>query len=392
VKRRTLNTYLAGEILLSLCLGLLTFTFILLIARILKLIELVVIRGVPLLQIGKLLALILPTFLEMTVPMALLLGIFLGLGRLSSDQEILALKACGISPAQILLPIGIVALAISLITFVMAAWARPAANLALKKELYRIARSYVGTSLKEKVFNDDFPKILVYVDEVEPSGTTSHRIMIVDRRQPARENIIFGKVAHFLSDEESQSLSLRLLDGAIYEREKKRPGFSQTNFQAYDFKLEFEEAFSHSRKKEKGPKEISLSQLQRTIHLKKKQGLKPTAELMELHQRFAFAFAPLIFGLLGVALSLLPTRSRSGRSGGLLRCLFWILIYYGLLSLGKAFGEREWLPPALALWLPNLVLGLSATHFFSRALKESPLLIQTKLEALYLYLHRRFTQ
>lgn len=388
MKKRILNTYIVGEILPPFFLGLLAFTFILLIARILKLIELVVIRGVPMLQIGKLFALILPTFLEMTVPMALLLGIFVGLGRLSSDQELLALKASGIGPAQILLPIGAVALGASLLTFLMAAWARPAANLALKKELYKIAKSHVGTSLKAKVFNDDFPKVLVYVDEVPPSGNSSQKIMIVDRRDPTRENVIFGKAALFLSDEESQSLSLRLFDGTIYEREKKQPGFSQTHFKVYDFKLDFEETFSQGRKKERGPKEMSLSRLQRTIHFKKKQGLKSTAELMEFHQRFAFSFGPLVFGLLGVALSMLPTRSRSGRSWGLLLCLFWILIYYGLLSLGKAFGEREWLPPVLALWLPNIVLGFIAIHFFRMALKESQFLIQTKLEDLYLYLRR----
>ena len=83
------------------------FTFILLIARILKLIELVITRGVPLIQTAKLFSLILPTFLELTVPMAFLLAILLGLGRLSGDQELLAMKASGISPTQILWPIGV---------------------------------------------------------------------------------------------------------------------------------------------------------------------------------------------------------------------------------------------------------------------------------------------
>ena len=105
--KRILSTYIVSEILPPFLIGLLAFTFILLTARILKLVELVVTRGIPLLQIGRLFALILPTFLETTVPMALLLGILFGLGRLSSEQEITALKASGISPFQILLPIGV---------------------------------------------------------------------------------------------------------------------------------------------------------------------------------------------------------------------------------------------------------------------------------------------
>ncbi|MGH7828603.1 MAG: LptF/LptG family permease, partial [Candidatus Binatia bacterium] len=131
-----MSTYVISEILPPFLIGLLAFTFILLITRIVKLVELVVTRGVSLLQLGKLLGLIFPTFLEMTVPMAFFLGILFGLSRLSSDHEVLALKASGISPGQILLPIGIVALVISCITLAITTWGRPAANLALKKELY----------------------------------------------------------------------------------------------------------------------------------------------------------------------------------------------------------------------------------------------------------------
>lgn len=390
--KRTLTTYIVSEILPPFLLGLSAFTLILLVARILRLVELVVTRGVPLLQIGKLFALILPTFLEMTVPMALLLGVFLGLGRLSADHELLALKASGISPTQILLPIGTVALFISLVTLLLTTLVRPAANLSLKKELFNIAKNRVGTALREKVFNDDFPQVLIYVEEVVPPGDTSQGVLIVDRRNPARDNIIFGKVALILSDEESKTINLKLFDGTIYEREKNRPSFSQTRFNTYDFKLDLEEAFSPIRRKERGPKEMSLRRLGRAIQLKEEQGLLPTPELIELHQRFSFAFAPLVLSLLGVSLAMVPTRSRASRSWGFALCLSWLLVYYGLLSMGKALGERELLPPALALWLPNIVVGLIAIRLFFKALKESPLFLQTKLEDLSLYLNRRLAR
>ena len=387
--KRTLTSYIVSEILPPFLLGLSAFTIILLIARILKLVELVVTRGVPFLQIAKLFALILPTFLEMTVPMALLLGIFLGLGRLSSDHELLALKASGISPIQVLLPIGTVALLISLITLLITTLVRPAANLALKKELFNIAKNRVGTALREKVFNDDFPHVLIYAEEVVPPGDTSQGVLIVDRRNPARDEIIFGKVAIILSDEESKTINLKLFDGTIYEREKNRPSFSQTRFNTYDFKLDPEETFGTIRKKERGPKEMSLRRLGKAIQLKEEQGIRPTSELIELHQRFSFAFAPLVLSLLGASLVMLPTRSRASRSWGFALCLSWLLAYYGLLSVGKALGERELLPAALAVWLPNLALGLIAIRLFRKALKESPLFLQTKLEDLSLYLNRR---
>lgn len=387
--RRILSIYLISEILPPFLIGLLAFTVIFFTARMLKLVELVVTRGLPLLKIGKLFTLILPTFLEMTVPMALLLGILLGLGRLSSDQETTALKASGISPVQILLPIGMLALFISLLSLLITTLVRPVANRTLNKELYNIAKGHVVTALREKVFNDKFPDVLIYVEEVVPPGNASQGILIVDRRDSDRENVIFGKVALFLTDEESRTLNLKIFDGIIHEREKNTSNFSQTHFNVYNVKLDLEEAFSLIRKKERRPKEMSLQQLGRTIRSKEAKGIKPTPEVMELHQRFSFAFAPLVFSLLGVSLAMMPTPSRTGRSWGLASCLFWLLVYYGLLSIGKALGEREIIFPVVALWLPNLVLVLIAAYFFRKAVQESPPLIHGRLGKIFSSMTRR---
>src|SRR5437764_4600510 len=102
---RTLHRYFLREVTVPFLFGIGVFTFILLIARMLKLVELVVNRGVSVVEIGKLFAYILPTFLEVTVPMALLLAILLAVGRLSADSEIVALRTSGISLYQMMMPI-----------------------------------------------------------------------------------------------------------------------------------------------------------------------------------------------------------------------------------------------------------------------------------------------
>jgi lipopolysaccharide export system permease protein len=378
--QKTLSRYLISEILPPFFVGLLAFTFILVIARILKLIELVVTRGVPLWQIGKLLSMILPTFFELTVPMAFLLAILLGLGRLSNDQEILAMKASGISPPQILWPIAAIAAVIALVTLSLTLFARPAANLALRKELYSIAKNRVGTALKEKVFNTDFPKILIYVEEVIPPGNTAQGILIVDKRDSAKEDIILGKVALISTDEQTNTLGLRLFDGSIYEREKKRPGFSQTRFNIYDFKLDLDDLIGTGKRRDTAPKEASLKELLNTIRSKQASGGDAIAERMELQQRFSFGFVPIIFCLLGVSLTLLPRSSRASRSWGFALCLFWLVAYYVLLSLGKALGDKGVLPPVPALWLPNFFVGGIAVFLYTKAVRESPLVLQTRLE------------
>lgn len=373
-------------------LGLLTFTFILLIARILKLVELIVTRGIPLTQVGRLLVLILPTFLELTLPMAFLLAILLGLGRLSGDQELLALKSSGVSPVQILLPLIFVAASVAIITFLLTTWVRPAAQVALKDELYNIAKTRVATALREKVFNDDFPNILIYVEEIIPPGNVGQGILIIDKRETARDNIIVGKVGLINTEEQTHTLSLRLFDGSIYERDRTRSDFSQTNFNIYDFKLDLDEFIGPAKMKDAGPKEMSLNRLLKTIEEKQAAGINARPELMEFHQRIAFSFAPIVFCLLGVSLSLLPRTSRANRSWGVALCVVWLVVYYALLSLGKALGERGAFHPFVALWFPNITIGVISLHLFRKALYESPLLLQTRFDAASLWLGQRLTR
>jgi len=119
---RTLHRYVFLQILAPFAAGLALFTFILLIARIMKLVELVVNRGVPVFEILRVFSYILPAFLELTVPMALLLACLLTCGRLSADSEIIALTALGIGRRRILLPVGVLALTGALLTLAMTTW------------------------------------------------------------------------------------------------------------------------------------------------------------------------------------------------------------------------------------------------------------------------------
>ena len=390
--QRTLFRYFISEVLPPFLLGIFAFTLILLIGRILKLVELVITRGVPLQQTIKLFSLILPTFLELTVPMSFLLAILLGLGRMSNDQELLAMKAAGVGPWQILLPLALVSTVIALVTLSLTLFARPAANFALKKELYNIAKTRIGTALKEKVFNDDFPKILFYIEEIKPPGNTAQGIFIVDKRDPAREEVIVGKVGIINTDEETNTLGMRLFDGSIYSREKNRPGFSETRFNIYDFKVDLDELIGTVRQKEASPKELPLADLLSRIDVKQRQGTEVVAERMELHQRIAFGFVPLVFCLLGVSLALVPRQSRASRASGFMLCLFWLMSYYALLSLGKALGEKTVLPPLPALWLPNMTLIVIASFFFRKALHESPLVWPVRVEHVLANIRQRLTR
>src|SRR5215467_7289087 len=109
---KIIDGYVAREILAPFGLGVLLLTFALVTARLLKLTEMVVNHGVTLSVVASLIGFIMPAFLELTFPMAVLLGVLMGFGRMSGDQEMTAARACGVSLYRLAIPVMFVALGV----------------------------------------------------------------------------------------------------------------------------------------------------------------------------------------------------------------------------------------------------------------------------------------
>jgi lipopolysaccharide export system permease protein len=161
--KKTTYFYILKEILPVSFIGLMIFTFILLMDKILKLIELIVSRGVNLFQILKLLLYISPSFLVFTIPMAVLLSILLAFSRLSTDSEITAFKASGISLYQLFLPVIVFSISAYLVTTFLVLVSLKSGFL---KHPLCVAQSRRGIEIKERVFDDTFDGLVVYVDRV----------------------------------------------------------------------------------------------------------------------------------------------------------------------------------------------------------------------------------
>ncbi len=177
---KILDRYILREMVVPFFLGLAIFTSILLIVRILKLVELVVNRGVPLAQMIRIFSYIMPAFLEVTVPMALLLAILVAFGRLSSDSEVIAMRAAGISLYRLLVPVAIFAGMVALLTAWLSVTARPWGNSHLRTGLYEIVKTRAAAGIKPKVFNDEFKDLVIYVDKIRPASDVLEGIL--DRR------------------------------------------------------------------------------------------------------------------------------------------------------------------------------------------------------------------
>ncbi len=367
----TLRRYFLREVAVPFLLGIGVFTFILLIARMLKLVELVVNRSVPILEIARLFAYILPTFLEVTVPMALLLSVLLSFGRLSADSEIVALKTSGVSLYQMVIPVGAFTVLVTLLALLLAIYARPWGNSNLKASLYEIAKTRASAGLRERVFNDDFAGLVIYVEHVEPPGDRLEGILIADARDPNQRNTVLARNGFLVSNEEAHSVTLRLLDGSIHTFLPGEKSYHKTDFTTYDVSLNLAVALARFSQREKDAQEMTLTELRKAIAERSAAGRPVNTELVELHRKFSLPFACLVFGLVGVPLGVQPVRAVRSRSFSVSLAL--IFVYYLLLTAGEAMAEKGRLPAVIALWIPNVVFTALGVGLFIAAARERSL-------------------
>ncbi len=366
---RILNRYLFLEVLVPFFFGLCVFTFVLLIARILKLVEMVVNRGVPLLDMMKTFSLILPAFLEVTVPMALLLAILLGFGRLSSDSEVVALKTSGVSLYQMMLPTAVFTLLATLLTFAIAIYVRPWANGALRWQLFEVVKSRVSAGFKDKVFNTDFPGLVIYIEEIEGGGATLKGILISDARSPESRSTVIAKIGLLVPNEDAKTLTLRLLDGTIYSRGSHEGSFEKTDFTVNDVNLSL--SLTDIRPRQKDPKEMTLSELRTRIDQREACHQPAYEERIELHRKFSIPFACVVFLFVGIPLAIPP--ARAVRSRGFAVSLLLIFLYYVPLTVGQTLAEKGFMPPLIGLWIPNALFLALGLFLFGKAANEAPI-------------------
>jgi lipopolysaccharide export system permease protein len=367
---KIIHRYIFREVLTPFLLGLSVFTFILLIARLLKLIELVVNRGLPPAQILRLLAFLMPAFLELTVPMAMLLAILIAFGRLSADAEMVAMRSSGLSIYQLVPPVILFVLMTASITAGLSMYARPWANHNLKLELWDIARTRASAGLKPQVFNDEFPGLVIYAEHIDSRTDRLIHVLISDERDPNQHNTVFANEGFMISDNDTQTVILRLLNGTIHTSDDG-PSDYHTDFETYDVNLDLRESLEGPAKKQDDPNEMTLPELSAAVEAKRADGKSAAPELVEFHRKFAIPFACIVFGLVGLPLGIEP--ARNVRSRGFAVSLAVIFIYYILLSAGQGFAEQGTIPAWFGLWLPNMVFGSLGVMLMRRAGRERAL-------------------
>jgi lipopolysaccharide export system permease protein len=367
--KKTTYLYILKEILPIFLIGIMVFTIILLMDKILKLIEMIVTRGVYLSDILMLLLFLSPSFLIFTIPVSVLLSTLISFGRLSGDSEITAFKASGLSLYQLFLPVSIFSIAAYLLTTLCVFYGLPWGNRGFMATLYKIAQSKANIEIKERVFNDLFDGLVVYVEKVPIEGKKMEGILIYDEREQGKTNTIFAREGVLSSNPKSQEVILRLFDGDIHRFDSRADVYQKIRFDAYDLKLELAKALGTMVKRMRDH-EMSIDDIKKKIEKKKILGEDTTSEKVEVQKRYAIPFACIVFGLIGVPLGIQPRRS--GRSFGFVFSILLLLAYYISLTGSEILALRRTIPPYLAGWAPNVMFGGFGIYLLIKTAKESP--------------------
>ncbi len=361
---KTLDRYVLREILPPMFLSLLIFTFILCIPPVMLQLEQLVAKGVPWLTAGRILLTLVPQALGVTIPMALLVGLLIGLGRMSGDREAMALLACGVSPYRLLRPVLLLAaLAGSVHLWVMLS-AIPDANQDFRQITYDVVSQQMENDVRPQVFYTNFPAWILYARDVPPGGGWKD-VLVADTSKPEAPTLYMARRGRLVLDRQQQTVDLVLEDGTRYSRS----GEGGTQVETYRFpkqlivQLDPKSVFQRFELF-RGMNEMSIPQIQQQAADKIKNGLPAHQEMEAIQQRFSFPAACLVFAIIGIALGL--TVARDGKLAGFVVGIAVIFGYYVILYMsqsmtrgyysGDAGGAQPLLVAQLSRWMPNLVM------------------------------------
>ena len=352
--RTTIDRYVFKEILPPFFLALLIFTFLLVLPPVMDYLENLLAKGVTWGTAARILWTLLPQALGLTIPMSVLVGVLIGLGRMSGDRESVALLACGVSPYRLLRPIGALALITTAVTAYVMIVSIPNANQAFREITFAVVTQTVETDIQPRVFYQQFPGWVLYPREDPDPGQSGWKRLMVARTEAGETDIYFAERGRLVVDKEKRAVDLVLSDGYIYKTGKGET--ATTRFTAeMVLGLNPNDVFPKVNL-QPGLNEKTIAQLREDADVKRTKGISAHPEVIAIQQKFSFPVACMVFALTGLALGL--TVAREGKVASFVIGVLVIFAYYIVMFLSESLTKGHYLNMYLSRWMPNILLGL----------------------------------
>jgi LPS export ABC transporter permease LptG/LPS export ABC transporter permease LptF len=350
---RILTRYILGEILSYALIGCAVFTFILFMRDLNQILEAVVRNSSTFVSVAEVFVYSLPNTFKVTIPMAVLVGILLGLSRLAADSEIIAMRATGLGIGYFVRVSSVVAIGGTLLGLVNSIYIAPRANQAILDMQRELETSQASYEIQPRVFYEDFRNAVLYVQNVVPGTGASNweQVFMADVTDPGNPIITTATSATVVNDS-AQELLMRLRDGSRHETVAGQP--QQYNISTFE-KTDLPLSLSPQSEMHLGRMDTAIYALPMAALEERTHGPDGRRFLLELHSRFSYPAACLVLMLVGVPLGVVSRRG--GKSSGLVFTVLLVLLYYVLSYTGIALSRQGKLSPFLGVWMANLLFA-----------------------------------
>lgn len=362
-----LYSYLATEMLAPFFASFIIMNCVFFLVKLIPFLNFVLDLNIGFSDFIRLFSYLFPNIFLYSLPMAAMMGITIGFARLSSDSEILALKASGISIYQILPPVIIVASLIALLTSYFSIKLIPLSEVAMKQLTYQLLKEKINEGVKEHVFTEALGEVVVYIDKIDKSTGDWKNVWVSDTRGVDNPIITMASTGSMTSNISSMMVSIMLQNGSLH-----KPGNESAQiveFEQYQINIPLHPPTSKSTTVKKTS--LSMKDLREEVKIAETE-LNKRKYLIEVHKRFVLPIGCLIISLIGLPLGL---QARPGKKAiGIQAGLAIFVFYYIFFTLGKTLAEEGVLPVTIAMWTPNTLFFVLALFWIVRISNEKPLI------------------
>jgi LPS export ABC transporter permease LptG/LPS export ABC transporter permease LptF len=350
---KILDRYLVREIVPPFLIVLAVLSFLLEVPVVLQQGEKLIEKGVQWHIVAQVVLTLLPQALAITIPCGLLVGMLVAFGRLSADREFVAMQACGVSIYQILPAVAAFSLLATAATAYVTIVALPDANQSFRTLTFSVVASRAESDIKPRVFYQEFPNRVLYVRDVLPSGGWRD-VFLADATRADQTTVYFAKEGRLLIDRPRRTVQLELTQGTSHTTYSSKPEeYQGESFDARVLSMDAETVFPRAELM-KGDPEMTIAELKATAAEIEAHGGHGYSQRYMIQQKFVLPAACLVLGLLALAVGV--SNRKDGRLASFAIGFGIIFVYYILLWTARA-GANSGRLPAMAAWMPNVLLG-----------------------------------
>ncbi len=345
---RLIDRYICRQIFSHALLGLGIFTFVFFVPQLVRLMDLIVRHPASWGTIALLVLCTFPGILSFTLPIGVLIGVLIALGRMSADSELIAMSAVGMGRRRLLVPVGILSLGATLIAFCMTLWLGPLSMRTYRSIEDRLRAGQASYQVAPRVFDERFPHLVLYVNDIDSAATRWKGVFLAGTDTKDLSRLTLAEEAIVIAGRKDGKVQLHLRNGSVHEFSTSDPGrYSLSAFAERDWPVEIR-GLGNERASEPGIPGRTMSVLMR----ERGAGLDAN---VEIQRRLSFPFACISFALLAMPLGARPRRG--GRAAGFLITLLVICGYYLMFTIGVGLARQGLVPVWAGIWSANALMA-----------------------------------